>query len=251
MAIPMSADEFIAALRAEGCKVAEVAGWRTHNRNQKGPWGPLNGVVLHHTVTSGTANSVQMCYDGYADLPGPLCHGVIDKQGVIHLVGWGRANHAGGGDPAVLTQVVNESYGTRPTPPTKGNLDGIDGNRHFVGFECINLGDGKDPWPEAQLDAMARAATAVCRHYGWSEKSTIGHLEWSQDKQDPRGFTMASMRARIAALLKPTTYTVRPGDILSRIGAALGVPWLDIATANNIKSPYQIFPGQVLKIPKK
>lgn len=250
MADPMTAAQFIAALRAEGCKVVEVRNWRTHNRNSKGEWGPLNGVMIHHTVTSGTDASVRICYDGYASLPGPLCHGVIDKQGVVHLVGWGRANHAGGGDPKVLSQVIDESYGTAPSKPTKGNLDGVDGNARFVGFECINLGNGKDPWPEAQLDAMARAAAAVCRHYGWTEKSVIGHFEWSNDKIDPRGFTMASMRARVAARLKPT-YTVEPGDTLSAIGRKLGVSWLDIAALNGIKTPYRIYPGQELKIPKK
>lgn len=251
MAQPMSAGDFLRILRDEGLTVVEVGSWRTHNRNQKGPWGPVNGVVIHHTVTSGSARTVEMCRTGDSALPGPLCHGVITKDGRVHLVGYGRANHAGGGDPAVLAQVVAESYGVAPSKPTKGNLDGIDGNRHFYGFECENLGDGKDPWPAAQLLAIEKVSAAICRYHGWSEKSIIGHLEWSNTKIDPRGFTMPWMRARVAALLKPTTYTVRPGDILSRIGAALGVPWLDIATANNIKTPYQIFPGQVLKIPKK
>lgn len=43
-------------------------------------------------------------------------------------------------------------------------------------------------------------------------------------------------------------YTVVPGDCLSKIGAKFGVPWANIAQVNNIKSPYTIYPGQVLKI---
>ena len=31
--------------------VVEVGDWRTHNRNHKGPWGPVHGVMIHHTVT--------------------------------------------------------------------------------------------------------------------------------------------------------------------------------------------------------
>ncbi|GFE20006.1 peptidoglycan recognition protein family protein [Streptomyces nigrescens] len=201
MATPMSAADFIAALRAEGVKVVEVGNWRTHNRNSKGAWGPMHGVVIHHTVTSGVASSVQICRDGYSGLPGPLCHGVIDKAGIVHLVGYGRANHAGGGDPRVLDAVTNESYGDRPPAPTKGNADGVDGNHAFYGFECINLGNGKDPWPEAQLDAIERVSAAICRAHGWSAKSIIGHLEWSDDKSDPRGFTMPDMRARVAKRL--------------------------------------------------
>lgn len=48
-----------------------------------------------------------------------------------------------------------------------------------------------------------------------------------------------------------TTYTVKSGDTLSGIGAKLGVDWKQIASANNISSPYTIYPGQVLKIPGK
>jgi hypothetical protein len=208
----MSAADFIAALRAEGVRVVEVGNWRTHNRNSKGAWGPMHGVVIHHTVTSGVDASVQICRDGYSGLPGPLCHGVIDKAGIVHLVGYGRANHAGGGDPRVLDVVTTESYGDRPPAPTKGNADGVDGSHAFYGFECINLGNGKDPWPEAQLDAIERVSAAICRTHGWSEKSVIGHLEWSDDKSDPRGFTMPDMRARVAKRLgaKPSGGTSAP-----------------------------------------
>ena len=118
MATPPSAATFAKLLRDEGVTVVEVGDWETHTRNTKGPWGPVNGVMIHHTVTSGTQDSVDICRNGYSELPGPLCHGVIDKQGVVHLVGYGRANHAGGGDPAVLARVVAEDYGTRPPVPT-------------------------------------------------------------------------------------------------------------------------------------
>ncbi|MFB6977677.1 N-acetylmuramoyl-L-alanine amidase [Streptomyces scopuliridis] len=202
MAQPLSAASVLAALRAEGVKVVEVGSWRTHNRNNKGAWGPLNGSIVHHTVTRGTANTVALVRTGYAALPGPLCHGMIAKDGTVHMVGWGRANHAGGGDPRVLEQVIAESYGARPTSPTKGNSNGVDGNSRFYGWECENLGDGKDPWPTAQYDAIVRVQAALCRAHGWTAKSVIGHLEWSSDKVDPRGFSMATLRSDVAERLK-------------------------------------------------
>ncbi|MFF4177659.1 N-acetylmuramoyl-L-alanine amidase [Streptomyces sp. NPDC001750] len=202
MATPLSATAVLTALRAEGVRVVEVGNWRTHNRNSKGAWGPVNGSIVHHTVTRGTASTVAMCRTGYASLPGPLCHGVIAKDGRVHVVGWGRTNHAGGGDARVLDQVVAESYGSRPTPPTKGNANGADGNARFYGWECENLGDGKDPWPAAQYDAIVRVQAAICRAHGWSAKSVIGHLEWSSDKVDPRGFTMQQLRADVGDRLK-------------------------------------------------
>jgi len=199
VAPPMSADAFLAALLAEGLTVVEVGDWRDHNRNHVGPWGPVHGVLIHHTVTKGAKTTVDICRRGYSGLPGPLCHGVITKDGRVHLVGYGRANHAGLGDDDVLRAVISE----RPLP-TDDELN-TDGNRHFYGFECENLGDGNDPWPTAQLEAIEKAAAAVCRVHGWNERSVIGHNEWQPGKVDPRGFTMASMRDRIGDRLGDKT----------------------------------------------
>ncbi|RMG93439.1 MAG: LysM peptidoglycan-binding domain-containing protein [Chloroflexi bacterium] len=49
--------------------------------------------------------------------------------------------------------------------------------------------------------------------------------------------------------LTETTYTVKPGDNLFRIGLAYGISWVQIAEANGIINPNQIEAGQVLKIP--
>ncbi|WP_328943083.1 peptidoglycan-binding protein [Streptomyces sp. NBC_00250] len=203
MATPLPADRLVAALRAEGVTVVEHPGWRTHNRNHAGAWGPVAGVMIHHTVSSGTTSSVEMCFNGYEGLPGPLCHGVIAKDGTVHLVGNGRANHAGGGDPSVLQAVVTETYGDRPPTPRahQGSQDAVDGNSRFYGFECINLGNGTDPWPAAQLDAIERVSAALCRAHGWGAKSVIGHLEWSDWKSDPKGFGMPTLRQRVQTRL--------------------------------------------------
>ncbi|MFG2143688.1 N-acetylmuramoyl-L-alanine amidase [Streptomyces sp. NPDC048696] len=252
MATPLTADQLVAALRAEGVRVVERPGWRTHNRNHKGPWGPVNGVMIHHTVTSGTSSTISICENGYEGLPGPLCHGVIAKDGTVHLIGNGRANHAGKGDGDVLQAVIAE----RALP--SANEADTDGNTHFYGWECENLGDGRDPWPASQLDAIERVSAALCRAHGWGAASVIGHLEWQPGKVDPKGFTMNSMRQRVASRLRgkpdqPSTsaYTVRAGDTLSQIGEQLGVNWQAIARANGIDKPYIIHPGQTLKIPAK
>ncbi|MFE3378334.1 peptidoglycan-binding protein [Streptomyces anulatus] len=195
MATFLSADRLLKALRDEGLEVVEHRSWRTNNRNHKGPSGPMRGVMIHHTVTSGTASSVELCYNGHSALPGPLCHGVIAKDGTVYLVGHGRANHAGLGDDDVLQAVIAE----KELPPD--NEANTDGNRHFYGFEAVNLGDGRDPWPAAQLLAIERAAAAICRAHGWGPRSVLGHLEWQPGKVDPRGFTMNSMRTRIGKRL--------------------------------------------------
>ncbi len=45
-------------------------------------------------------------------------------------------------------------------------------------------------------------------------------------------------------------YRVRRGDYLKRIAARYGVPWRVLARVNGIRSPYKIYRGQYLKIPR-
>lgn len=218
MAPPLSATALVSALRAEGCRVVEVRDWRNHNRNHKGAWGPVHGVLLHHTVTSGTSRTVDICYNGYTELPGPLCHGVIAKDGTVYLVGNGRANHAGSGDDDVLASVIAES--ALPAP----NENNTDGNARFYGFECENLGNNVDPWPLVQVEAMVRASAALCRAHGWGkdgDTSVIGHKEWTNTKIDPRGpiqgggsISMNSIRARVAERLRhPASWNPEEDDV--------------------------------------
>jgi hypothetical protein len=222
MATPPSASTFADILRSEGVTVVEVGNWETHNRNSKGPWGPVHGVMIHHTVTRGTATTVQIVRDGYSSLPGPLCHGMIAKDGTVHLIGYGRANHAGLGDPDVLAAIIAEK-----TPPTDNEAT-VDGNRHFYGFECENMGDGKDPWPKEQIDAIVRVIAALCRHHGWSARSALRHLDWQPGKVDPRGpgmewdHVLASVAARLGTKppTKPAPQPSKPVVDLSKLIAA-------------------------------
>ncbi len=46
-----------------------------------------------------------------------------------------------------------------------------------------------------------------------------------------------------------TTYVVKAGDNLFRIGLNYGISWVQIAEANGIVNPNQIYVGQTLKIP--
>lgn len=201
MATPMSPDEFVAALRAEGVRVTEHTGWRNHNRAGHGAWGPVNGVMIHHTAGVEPSDG-SVVWSGRSDLPGPLAHSYLAKSGVVTMTANGRANHAGGGDPAVLAAVVNETFTSAPAAPRfhDGSAGATDGNAHFYGLEISNLGTTKDPYPAAQYDAAVRWAAAICRHHGWSAKSVIGHKEWSDWKNDP-SFNIQTFRADVAARL--------------------------------------------------
>lgn len=203
MATPLTAGQFVAALRAEGLTVVELDGWATHNRNHKGPWGPVHGVLIHHTGSdtkdpAGYAQNV--LYDGYAGLPGPLCQVGIAPDGVVYLTGYGRCNHAGGGDPAVLDAIIADDmpYDHELTPH-RGNSDGIDGNARLYGAEVMYSG-GHAMTPE-EYDATVRFAAAVCRAHGWTAGSVAGHREWSDDKVDPGQAPLDKLRRDVRARL--------------------------------------------------
>lgn len=202
MAEPLRPDTLVRILRDVGLKVVEYRDWRNNNRNHIGDWGPVHGIMIHHTVTKGTEDTVRLCYEGRSDLPGPLCHGVIAKDGTIYLVGNGRANHAGLGDGDVLRAVIDET-----DLPSDNEAD-TDGNTFFYGFECENLGDGVDPWPSAQVDAIIKVSAAITRAHGWTEASTIGHLEWQPGKVDPRGVAMDFLRTEIRDELREPEETM-------------------------------------------
>lgn len=162
MASPMSAGGFLSCLKATGVPVLEVGDWQTHNRNHKGPWGPVHGVMIHHTVTKGSAATVELCRAGRPDLPGPLCHGVITKDGRLHLVGYGRANHAGLGDDDVLRAVIAEKAlptTTRPTPTATATSTASSARTSATGTTR-----GPTPsWRRSRRSARRSAATTAGR----------------------------------------------------------------------------------------
>lgn len=187
MSAPMTAAQIVSQLKKWHITYETISGWETHNRNFKGPWGPVNGFIWHHTgadVSNAEAKSyaATTLYNGITNLPGPLCQFSIGLDGTVYLVGWGRANHAGGGDPAVLSHVTNEDF-IDQLHPKFGNSNGVDGNAHFYGVEIQY--SGNHPMSDAQYKTALRLSAAILDFHGWTEKSVIGHGEWSADKWDP------------------------------------------------------------------
>lgn len=198
MAKPMTPAQWRAALKAEGVKYEErsarvgsglTQSWTTHNRNHKGKFDNVNGVVIHHTAGR---DSLGLVWNGTAALPGPLAHAHLDKKGLITLTSSGRANHAGGFAQNAHDAVVAEAK-IHPKPDA---AEPVDGNRHYYGIEIENLGNGKDPYPSAQYDQAVRWAAAICRTHGWTAQSVIGHKEGTRRKIDP-SFSMGAFRADV------------------------------------------------------
>ncbi|MEU6168099.1 peptidoglycan recognition protein family protein [Streptomyces tanashiensis] len=206
MATPITADQWLTALRAEGVTdIVQMDGWRTHNRNGHGGWGDVHATMVHHTAGEGPGLPA-WCYNGNADLPGPLCHDFLSRSGTLYLVGNGRANHAGkvarNAYEAVLTE---EAVHPAPGP------DEIDGNAVSYGLEVENSGEPGRDWTPTQYDVAVRVQAARCRFHGWGANSVWAHKESTRRKpNDPRR-DMDDFRADVAERLRhPASWN--PGD---------------------------------------
>lgn len=204
MAVPMTPDELLTTLRKWNVPFKQVDGWQTRNRDAATgrAFGPVHGFVVHHTGSDG-ADSINrdLIVRGRSDLPGPLAQFGCDDDGFIWLIGWGRANHAGGGDKRVLDAVIAESYGDYP-PASRhhtGSTGAYDGNDVFYGVETFY--SGANPPTHDAYASLVLLSAAICDHHGWSAKSVIGHKEWSNWKIDPGGVDMKEFREDVQDLL--------------------------------------------------
>ncbi|MFJ8863605.1 N-acetylmuramoyl-L-alanine amidase [Streptomyces sp. NPDC102451] len=211
MATPLTPDQWLTVLRAEGVTVEEYPGWRTRGRDAATgmTFGPVRMFLNHHTAGRNARDVVAK--NGVSGLPGPLAHVYLARSGVATMCSAGRANHAG-------TMAVNayasfrDEKSSHPSPSKASGT--VDGNDVSYGIETENLGDNKDVYPRAQYDAWVRIDAAVCRFHGWSAESVGCHKETSiEGKIDPRGpvegygarsrfaFTPAQFRADVAERL--------------------------------------------------
>lgn len=170
------------ALREAGCAVIELAGWQT--RGRPGVFGPVRGVLCHHTAgpLTGNAPSLSTIVHGRPDLPGPLSHLHLARDGTFTVVAAGRCNHAGAGQWHGITS----------------------GNTSFVGIEAENAGTAADPWPDHQVEAYARGCAAILKHIGAPVDMCVGHKEYALPpgrKIDP-SFDMAAFRRTVSAFME-------------------------------------------------
>ncbi|MFD8618276.1 N-acetylmuramoyl-L-alanine amidase [Streptomyces sp. NPDC059513] len=210
----MTATQIKAALTKWGLNYKEYKDWSTHNRGSRGDgWGPVFGFMVHHTGSDSTDQRA-LLYNGISGLPGPLCHFGLAQDGTVHLVGWGRANHAGNGDPDVLKAVREESYGDRPPVD---NESSVDGNARFYGVEIWY--SGSHPMTDKQYAALRKLSAAICDFHGWSEKSVIAHGEWGSPGKWDIGYApgkmydMAKVRKDIKATLSGGVSEEKPKPV--------------------------------------
>ena len=81
--------EFAHILRRAGIPVVEVGDWRS--RVRPGTFRP-EGVLIHHTASTGFDSTLRVVRDGRPDLNGPLCN-IYVARGTCYVISAGRANH--------------------------------------------------------------------------------------------------------------------------------------------------------------
>lgn len=212
MAPPLTHDQWLRILRAEGVTVSEYPGWRTRERDDETgkTFGPVRLILNHHTVSRNSRDIVARY--GVAGLPGPLAHIHLAKTGVATMCSAGRTNHAGLMAVNAYASFRDEKA-VHPAPSRSSGT--VDGNDVAYGIETENLGDGRDVYPREQYDAWVRINAAVCRHHGWTADSVGCHKETSiEGKIDPKGpvegygtrgrfeYTPARFRADVAERLE-------------------------------------------------
>lgn len=175
-------------LRGAGVEVVEEPGWLT--RSAGSTFEPI-GVLWHHTAAPSSASNphpaLNICINGRSDLPGPLCHALVDYYGVFHVISANRANHAG-------------------TARASGPIPAGSGNTMLVGWEIDYAGDGGggqvQQMTQAQYDASIAATAAVIERLGTTAQHVRGHRETSTTgKIDPSFIDLDSMRADVAAAM--------------------------------------------------
>lgn len=109
-----------------------------------------------------------------------------------------------------------------------------------------------------EFDGVAHCHIGICESYDGKYVTTIDGNTSETGSQSNGGQVLRRTRGKgcIWGVARPkyapsngtVYYTVQPGDTLSKIGKKYNMPWPLIAARNKIKSPYTIYPGQVLKI---
>lgn len=170
-------------LKRAGLKVQEVPGWQTRGR---GDMRAIKGVMLHHTAGSSVGNmpDLNLLIRGRSDLPGPLAQLGLARDGTWHVIAAGRANHAGKGAYAGVTN----------------------GNSHFIGIEAANTGRTQGPraeaWPPAQMESYKKGVIAILKYINAPVKMAIGHKEWAPRRKIDPTFDMNKFREDLEREIK-------------------------------------------------
>lgn len=163
-------------LRAGGLAVQEHAGWKTRTQTD-GPFTP-RGMMFHHDASPvGPSPSVP---EYLANTTHPGAQLWVDTAGTWHTIAAGRMWHAG----------IGSGWGVIPAQA---------GNTYSLGVETDHTTG--EAWPAAQLGAIVKGFTVLCRRYGWDPSHAVcGHKEYAPGRKvDPAPLDMAWFRSALGS----------------------------------------------------
>lgn len=136
---------------------------------------PVSCIVLHATVEPTTEGTIGIFLDKARKVS---AHFVVGKDGRIVQMAplEKRAWHAGNSIWEGVKRV----------------------NDYSIGIEMVNLNDGKDPYPEPQVQAVAKIIRFVRVHYDIPDSRIVSHAQIALPpgrKSDPLGFDLDRVRA--------------------------------------------------------
>lgn len=139
---------------------AKIVWDQSPNFNERPTGAVVDTIVLHHTAGS----TLESCVKWFRTEESQVsAHFTIGKDGSIvqHVSTFARAWHAG---------VSKDHLG-------RENL-----NHFSIGIEMVNLGDGKDPWTDEQIEVVAFLCAHLKRRF-----PTIRYLTSHEFVAEPQG----------------------------------------------------------------
>lgn len=173
--------------RRTGYPVTEVSGWKSRGH---GPQPYVRGIVCHHTAGAsggGDYPSLGVVRDGRPGLDGPLSQFGLGRSGRIYVIAAGRCWHN--------------------APSTSPDHT----NSNSLGIEAEN--DGRQPWPDVQLDAYKRLCAELCKEFGLPASRVKGHKEVNTQKPDPHSVNMKGFRDDVARLIEGDDMPLTDKDV--------------------------------------
>jgi len=205
---------FARILDRAGLPVREVRGWQRRGRppstNPRDPAYPaatrFAGIGLHHTAGH---DDLDVVVNGRQGIPGPLANLYVARDGRVHVVAGGRANHFGAGAVEVYRRTQRDLAPLGDAADV-GLSDSTVGNGVYVGIEVENYGIPGDPYPRVQIGSLERACAALCEEMGWTANRCVQHREWTRRKVDmsyrgPLREAVASLLAKEDLILDAAT----------------------------------------------
>ncbi len=182
-------EEELAAIQSDpDAASASATGFRVRTDIRSANYGPNSmvakptGIILHHTAGKESGDIPTLTRPG----TGVSSNDYINKQGVIYeLVPHPRrAWHAGTRD---ASQAGRYYY---------------DGNTYYIGVEIENYGNGSDPYPKAQVDAVIWRCRRLKEKFGLYHPSQIfRHRDFAPSRKTDtsNNFPFEEVRRRIMA----------------------------------------------------